>query len=61
MVLSSYSIFPPISSVVSKLTDELTSLEEPTEDSDIVIVAVLLADGFDFVESERRIKPKDPT
>jgi hypothetical protein len=48
-------------SVVVKLTGEFTSLEEPTDDSDIAIVAVLLADGSNFVESERRIEPKDPT
>jgi hypothetical protein len=44
-----------------KLTDEFTSLEEPTDDFDIAIVIVLLANGPDFVESERRIDPKDPT
>jgi hypothetical protein len=48
-------------SVVAKLTGKFTSLEEPTDDSDIAIVVVMLADGSDFVESERRIKPKDPT
>jgi hypothetical protein len=53
--------FSPVFSVVAKLTGEFTSLEEPTDDSDIAIVAVLLADGSDFVESERRIEPKDPT
>jgi hypothetical protein len=47
-------------SVVAKLTGEFTSLEEPTDDSDIAIVAVLLADGSNFVEFERRIEPKDP-
>jgi hypothetical protein len=35
-------------------------MEEPTDDSDIAIVTVLLADGSDFIESERQIKPKDP-
>jgi hypothetical protein len=44
-----------------KLTGEFTSLEEPTNDSDIAIVAVLLAVGSNFIESERRIEPKDPT
>jgi hypothetical protein len=47
--------------VVAKLTDEFTAPEEPTNDSDIAIVAVLLTDGSDFVESKRRIEPKDPT
>jgi hypothetical protein len=54
-------IFSPVFSVVAKLTNELTSLEEPTDDSDIAIVAVLLADRSNFVEYERRIEPKDPT
>jgi hypothetical protein len=48
-------------SIVAKLTGEFTSLEEPTDDSDITIVAVLLADGSEFVRSERRIDPKEPT
>jgi hypothetical protein len=47
------NFFSPIFSVVAKLTSEFTSLEEPTNDSDIAIVAVLLADGSDFIESER--------
>jgi hypothetical protein len=47
--------FSPVFYVVAKLTDEFTSLEEPTNDSDTVIVLVLLADG-----SEGRIEPKDP-
>jgi hypothetical protein len=44
-------------SVVAKLTGEFTSLEEPTNDSDIAIVAVLLADGSGFIESESQIEP----
>jgi hypothetical protein len=44
-----------------KLTGEFTSLEEPTDDSDTAIVKVLLADGSDFVKSERQTEPKDPT
>jgi hypothetical protein len=40
--------------IVVKLAGEFTSLEEPTDDSNIVIVAVLFADG-----SERRIDPKE--
>jgi hypothetical protein len=38
-----------------KLTGEFTSLEEPIDDSHIVIVAVFLANGSDFDGSERRI------
>jgi hypothetical protein len=55
MVSSNSAIFSPIFPVVAKLTGEFTSLEEPTDDSDVVIVLVLLTDG------ERRIEPKDPT
>jgi hypothetical protein len=43
-------------SIVAKLTSEFTSLDEPTDDSDIAIVAVLLADGSDFVESNPKIR-----
>jgi hypothetical protein len=58
----SSSIFSSLFYVVAKLTDEFTSLEEPTTDnSDIAIVAVFPADGSDFVESERRVEPKEPT
>jgi hypothetical protein len=48
-------------SIVAKLTGEFTSLEEPTDDSYIAIVAVFPADGSNFVESERRVEPKEPT
>jgi hypothetical protein len=43
-----------------RLTDEFTSLEEPTDDLDTVILSVLLADGPDFVGSERRVEPEGP-
>jgi hypothetical protein len=38
----------------------VTLLEEPTDDSDAVILSVLLADGPDFVGSERRVEPEGP-
>jgi hypothetical protein len=60
MVSSSSLIFSPVFSVVAKLTDEFTSLEEPTDDSDIAIVLVSLADGSGFVGSKRRIEPEGP-
>jgi hypothetical protein len=44
-----------------KLTDEFTSLEEPTDDPDIVIVLVLLADGSGFGGSERRVELENLT
>jgi hypothetical protein len=44
-----------------RLTGEFTSLEEPTDESDIVIVAVFAADGSDSVGFERQIEPKEPT
>jgi hypothetical protein len=43
-----------------KLTVEFTSLEEPTDDPDAVILSVLLADRPDFVGSERRVEPEGP-
>jgi hypothetical protein len=43
-----------------RLTGEFTSLEEPTDDPDAVILLVLLADGPNFVESERQIEPEGP-
>jgi hypothetical protein len=61
MVSSSSSIFPLVFSAAVKLTGEFTSLEEPTDDPDIVIVLVLLADGSGFARSERRVKPENPT
>jgi hypothetical protein len=44
-----------------RLTGEFTSLEEPTDDPDIVILSALLADGPDFVASKRRVEPEGPT
>jgi hypothetical protein len=44
----------------SKLTDEFTSLEEPSDDSNVSYVLGLLADGSGFVESERRDEPDGP-
>jgi hypothetical protein len=61
MVSSSSSIFSPVFSAIAKLTGEFTSLEEPTDDPDTVIVLVLLADGSSFAGSERRVKPGNPT
>jgi hypothetical protein len=59
MVSSSSSIFPPVFSIVARLTGEFTSLEEPTDDPDIGFV--LLADGSSFVGSEGRIELENPT
>jgi hypothetical protein len=50
--------FSPISSAVAKLTSEFTSLEEPTDDPDIVTGLILLADGSSFIGSEGRIVPE---
>jgi hypothetical protein len=50
-----------IFSVVVKLIGEFTSLEEPTDDSDIAIVTVFHANGSDFDGSDRQIDPKEPT
>jgi hypothetical protein len=56
MVSSSSSIFPLLFSAAAKLTGKFTSLEEPTDDPDIVIFLVLLADGSGFAGSERRVE-----
>jgi hypothetical protein len=44
-----------------KLTGEITSLEEPTDDPYIITVLTLFADGSSFIGSEGRITPKSPT
>jgi p-aminobenzoyl-glutamate transporter AbgT len=59
MVLLSSLIFPLVFSAVAKLTGEFTSLEEPTDDLDIVIVLVLLADGSGFAGSKMRVELKN--
>jgi hypothetical protein len=48
-------IFPSSTSV--KLIGEFTSLEEPSDDSDITIVLDSLANRPGFAGSERRIEP----
>jgi hypothetical protein len=60
-VSSNSSIFFYKFSIAAGLTGEFTSLEEPTDDPDLVIVLVLLADGPDFAGSERRVEPEGPT
>jgi hypothetical protein len=52
--------FPYKFSGAAKLTSEFASLEEPTDDPDVVIPSSLPADGTDFVESERRVVPEGP-
>jgi hypothetical protein len=61
MILSSSLILSSMFSIVVKLTGEFTLLEEPIDDSDIAIVMVFPTDGSDFIGSERRIEPKEPT
>jgi hypothetical protein len=57
----SSSSFLLVFSAAAKLNGEFTLLEEPTDDPDIVIVLVLLADGSGFTGSERRVELKNPT
>jgi hypothetical protein len=52
-VLSGSSNFSWRFFIAAKLTGEFASLEEPTDDPDAMILSVLLADGTDFVGSER--------
>jgi hypothetical protein len=47
--------------IVAKLTGKFASLEEPTDDSVITIVPVFPTDVSDFIKSERRVEPKEPT
>jgi hypothetical protein len=61
MVLSPSVNFLFYVSISMKLTGEFTSLEEPSDNSDIVSVLDLLADGPGFAGSERRIEPNDLT
>jgi hypothetical protein len=57
-ILSGSSNFPYKFSVAAKLTGEFASLEEPTDDPDVVILSALPTDRTDFVKSERRVVPK---
>jgi hypothetical protein len=54
-------IFLGVFSIAAKLVGEFTSLEEPTDDPDILIAFILLADGPNFAGSERRVEPEGPT
>jgi hypothetical protein len=61
MILLSSSIVSSIFFVDVKLIDEFISLEKSTDDSDIAADTVFLTDGPDFIGSERRIDPREPT
>jgi hypothetical protein len=58
--LPSASFLPSVS-ISAKLTGEFTSLEEPSDDYDILSIYDLFADGPGFAGSERQIDPSDPT
>jgi hypothetical protein len=58
MVSSPPAIFHSFASIT--LTGKFTSLEEPSDDSDVATISGSLADGPIFVGSERRIEPSDP-
>jgi hypothetical protein len=57
MVLSPSVNFLSSASIFVKLTGEFTSLEEPSNDYAVVSVLDLLANGPDFIGSEKRIEP----
>jgi hypothetical protein len=59
-ISSGSSNFPYKFSVAAKLTGEFASLEEPTDDPNVVILSALPANGTDFVESERQVEPEGP-
>jgi hypothetical protein len=58
MVSSSSLIFSPVFSAIVKLTDEFTSLEEPTDDPDIAIVLISLANGSVLLDLKGELNPK---
>jgi hypothetical protein len=60
MISSCSSIVPSIFFVGLRLTYEFTSLEEPTDDSDLAAHVVFPADEPEFIGSERRVVPRDP-
>jgi hypothetical protein len=43
------------------LADEFTSLEEPTDVSEVVVAVFFPIDGPELIRSERCTKPRDPT
>jgi hypothetical protein len=53
MVSSPSANFLSSASISAKLTSKFTSLEEPYDDSDVISVLDLLADGPGFARSER--------
>jgi hypothetical protein len=59
-ISSGYSNFSSSFSVAAKLTSEFTSLEEPADDPDAVVLSAWPADGIGFVGSERRVEPEGP-
>jgi hypothetical protein len=59
-ISSGSSNFPCKFYVAAKLTGEFASLEEPTDDPDVVILSTLPTDGTDFVGSESRVEPEGP-
>jgi hypothetical protein len=61
MILSSLLIVFPLLFVVFVLTGEFTSLDEPTDVSEVAAIAVFPANEPEFVGSESRIEPRDPT
>jgi hypothetical protein len=47
--------------IFSKLTGEFTSLEEPSDDSNVSSASGSFVGGSGFVESKRRDEPDGPT
>jgi hypothetical protein len=53
--------FDFVFSAAAKLTGEFASLEEPTDDPNIVIVLVFLVDRSSSAGSDRRVELENPT
>jgi hypothetical protein len=61
MISSSSSIVLHFPFVSFMLTNEFTLLDEPTEVYEVAAIRVFPADGSEFIGSERRTEPRDPT
>jgi hypothetical protein len=59
MIFLSFSTVSSFAGLI--LTDEFTSLDEPTDASRVAAIEVFPADGPDFIGSERQTEPRYPT
>jgi hypothetical protein len=60
MILSSSLIVFPLLFAGFVLTGEFTLLDDPTDVSEVIVIAGFPADGPEFIGFERWIEPRDP-